>query len=420
LLAKRFGRVALVVAAIAAAFALASPSPAHADTVTDWNEHACQALMINAGQPAFVAIHMAMVHGAVYDAVSAIDGGYQPYLSAPPTLPMDSKEAAAATAAYRVLMHLQPGQGTDLTTKYGQSLAAIPDGLSKTRGIAIGEQTAAAMILNRTGDGRFGAPGFTVHSPLMPGDWRPVLPMFVNDPAGWLRNVRPFMIPNATKFRSKGPNDLTSNKYAKEFNEVKSLGSLTSTTRTADQELAARYWAEIPPNTWSRIAVKLVEREGVSLVDNARFFAQVYMTASDAFITVWDSKDHYSFWRPITAIHEAANDGNPRTQPTQPNDAWRPLIANPPYPDEPSGHASLSASFVATLQELFGTDQMAWTDTNRGGFTRSFTSFSQAIEDVIDARVWSGIHFRTADKHGAKIGRQVAEWRREHYFQPRH
>ena len=415
--ARRFGRTAPALAAAAALFALAAPSPASADTVTVWNGHAAQALMVNAGQGPFVAVHMAMVHGAVYDAVNAIDGRYTPYLVAPQSMPMDSKEAAAATAAYRVLLHLAPSQAGDLTTKYEDSLDDIPDGLSKTRGIAIGEQTAAAMILHRTGDGRFGPPGFVLPPVLMPGTWRPVLPLFINDPQAWLRNVRPFMVPSATRFRSNGPPDLTSNKYALEFNEVKSVGALNSSTRTPDQTHAARYWAEIPPNTWSRVARGISVREGVSLPDNARLFAMLYMTASDAFITVWESKQYWCFWRPITAIREAHTDDNPRTAR---DETWVPLINNPPYPDEPSGHASLSSSFVATLQEFYGTDNMAWTDTNLAGFTRNYTSFSQAIEEVINARVWSGIHFRTADKHGAKIGRQVAEWRREHFFQRRH
>lgn len=414
---RRSRRISPVIAAVAALFALATPAPASADTVTDWNRHACQALMINAGQGPFVAVHMAMVHGAVYDAVNAIDGRYTPYLSSPPSLPMDSKEAAAATAAYRVLLHLAPTQAEDLTDKYEDSLDDIPDGISKTRGIAIGEQTATAMIAHRTGDGRFGPPGFILPPTLSPGVWRPTLPQFVNDPQAWLRNVRPFMVPSATRFRSNGPFDLTSNKYALEFNEVKSIGSLTSGTRTADQTHAARYWAELPPNTWSRVARGISVREGVSIADNARLFAMLYLTNADAFITTWESKQYWLFWRPITAIREAHTDGNPRTQR---DENWLPLINTPPYPDEPSGHATLSASFVATLQEFYGTDNMAWTDTNLAGLTRNYTTFSQAIEEVIDARVWSGIHFRTADKHGAKIGRQVAEWRREHFFLRRH
>ena len=143
----------------------------------------------------------------------------------------------------------------------------------------------------------------------------------------------------------------------------------------------------------------------------------LYLTAADALITVWNDKAHYSFWRPITAIREAETDGNPHTAA---DPGWLPLIASPPYTEHSSGHAGLSGSIVATLQDFFGTDRIGWTDTTNGGLTRSFTRFSQAIDEVVDARVWSGIHFRTADEQGAKIGRQVAHYRQLHYFRALH
>ena len=358
------------------------------------------------------AIHLAMVQGAVYDAVNAIDAGHEGYLiSSRLATPTDSKDAAAATAAYRMLVNIVPVQQPLLAAQYAASLAAIPDGSPKTRGIAVGEAAAAAMIAARTDDGRFGLFRFTVGT--TPGAWRPVLPAFVNDPNAWVKDVKPFLVRSASQFQSDGPLRLTSHKYAKEFDEVKSLGSATSTTRTADQTFVSRYWAEQPAGTWSRIARSLSATHGVSLVDNARLFAMVYMSAADALITVWDSKAHYSNWRPITAIREADTDGNPATV-ADPN--WLPLIPTPPYPDEPSGHAGLSGSFVAGLQDFFGTDKLAWTDTNLGGMTKSYTRASDAIEDVVDLRVWSGIHFRTADEHGARIARQVANWRERHFF----
>jgi hypothetical protein len=153
----------------------------------------------------------------------------------------------------------------------------------------------------------------------------------------------------------------------------------------------------------------------VSLVDNARLFAMAYMTAADALITVWDDKAFCLFWRPITAIREADTDGNPATE-ADPN--WLPLIATPPYPEHPSGHTGLSGSIVRTLQQFFGTDKIGWEDTNNAGLTRSFASFSEAIDEIIDARVWSGIHFRTADEQGARIGKDVARYRQAHYFKP--
>jgi hypothetical protein len=396
---------------------LASVAPARADTVTEWNLNATNALLVTAAQPPQVSVpHLAMVHGAVYDAVNAIDGGHGGYLiSSRLATSSDSIDAAAAAAAYRLLVHLVPAQQATLETQYAASLAPIPDGSPKTRGIAVGEAAAAAMIAARTGDGRFGSFRFPIGSG--PGAWKPVLPAFVNDPNAWLKDVKPFLIRSSSQFRTGGPLALTSRKYAREFDEVKSLGSATSIARTADQTLAARYWAENPPGTWSRIFRTLSAQEGLSLVDNARFFAMLYLTAADALIGVWDDKAQWLFWRPITAIREADTDGNPRTEP---DTEWLPLIPNPPYPEHPSGHTGLSGSIVKTLQQFFGTDKVAWSDTNNAGLTRSFTRFSQAIDEIVDARVWSGIHFRTADEQGERLGKQVARYREEHYFQPEH
>jgi hypothetical protein len=409
----------LAASALLAGIALATPATttssatAVADVVVEWNLIASEALFVTGGQPPQQSVpHLAMVHGAVYDAVNAIDGGYEGYLiSSRLARPSDSKEAAAATAAYRVLSSIVPGQQSALEDRYEASLAAIPDGSPKTRGIAVGEAAAAAMLAARTDDGRFGPYRFPTGEE--PGVWRPVLPAFVNDPNAWLKDVRPFLLESASQFRSKGPLPLWSLRYARDFAEVKSLGSATSTTRTADQTHAARYWAENPPATWSRIFRTLSAQQRLSLVENARFFALLYLTAADALIAVWDDKAHVVFWRPITAIREADRDGNFLTR----QDAsWLPLIPNPPYPEHPSGHTGLSGSIVATLQEFFGTDAMAWTDTNNAGLTRSFARFSDAIEEIIGARIWSGIHFRTADEQGERIGSQVAEWRRGHFF----
>jgi hypothetical protein len=398
---------------VAALTVLAAPAIARADAVTQWNANAANALFAVAGQgPQQSVPHLAMVHGAIYDAVNAIDGGHEGYLlTSRVAQPFDSEDAAVAAAAHRVLLNIVPAQQAVLDAQYAASLAAIPDGSAKTRGIAVGEVAAAAMIAARTDDGRFGAYRFPVGSG--PGAWRPVLPAFVNDPNAWLKDVRPFLIKSGTQFQSDGPLSLTSRKYAREFDEVKSLGSATSTTRTADQTLAARYWAENPPQTWSRIFRTLSAQQGLSLADNARLFAMLYMTAADALITVWNDKAHYLFWRPITAIREADTDDNPRTT-ADPN--WLPLIPTPPYTEHSSGHSGLSGSFVATLQDFFCTDHIGWTDTNNGGLTRSFTRFSQAIDEIVEARVWSGIHFHNADEQGAKIGRQVAKWRERHFF----
>jgi hypothetical protein len=414
--ARRTPRAALLLAG-AALLAIAASTPARADTVTDWNQQATDALIVTAGQgPTVSVLHLAMVHGAVYDAVNAIDGRHDPYLGAPRARGWYSKDAAVATAAYRVLVNIVPAQQVALEARYQASLAAIPEGKAKAGGVAVGEASAALMIAARTGDGRFGPFRFQVGSE--PGQWRPVLPAFVNDPNGWVAQVRPFLIDSPAQFRSDGPNALDSKRYTREFAEVKSIGSLNSTARTADQTDMARFWAEHGPAMWSRVFRQLSAGHYLSTAENSRFFAMMYLTAADAAISCWDDKAHWGFWRPITAIREADTDGNPATNT---DTGWLPLIATPPYPEHPSGHACVSGSIVESLRDFFGTDRAEFSATSvTSGTTRSFARFSRAIEEIVDARVYSGIHFRSADVQGARIGRQVARFRDQHYFGPEH
>jgi hypothetical protein len=408
--------VGLVAAAL---LSLALSAPARADTVTDWNTTAFTALTApvlagGANQPPPVStIHMAMVHGAVYDAVNAIDRRYRPYLSSPRAKWWYSKDAAAATAAYRVLWTILPAQRTKFDSLYATSLEGIPPGSAKDGGIAVGESAAQAMLAARMNDGRFGPFRFTPGTAL--GQWRPALPAFVNDPNAWVKDVTPFMIRRASDYRSDGPNQLTSRRYAKEFNEVKSLGSATSTKRSADQTDMSRFWSE-GPAPWTRIAQQLSARYGLSIADNARLFAMLYLTGADSLIACWDDKAAWSFWRPITAIRETADDGNPATE-SDPN--WLPLINTPPYPDHPSGLSCVISAMAQTSRDFFGTDRVEFSATGVISMTtRSFSRFSDATDEVVDARVYSGLHFRSADEDGAKIGKQVARWRKEHFFQP--
>ena len=411
--AHRVRRASVLVALALSLFAVAGP--ARADTVTDWNQIATDALIRDGGQGAISIAHLAMLHGAVYDAVNAIDGGHEPYLVAPPARPWYSQDAAAATAAYRVLVDSrppvvpaaqQPALAARLRPLYEAALAKLPPGAAKDGGIATGNAAADAMIAARTDDGRFGPFRFTAGSDA--GAWRPELPAFVSDPGAWLKDVKPFLIADPSRFRGLPPNPLTSARYAKEFDEVKTLGAADSTTRTADQTAAAQFWGLANgPGTWSDIFRRLaIDRHG-SLADDARLFAMLYLTGADALITTWIDKARYSYWRPITAIHEAGHDGN---RATKPDAQWMPLIATPPYPDHPSGLAALGGAAVRTLQAFYGTDEATF-----GTTTRTYTRFSQAIEEIVDARVWSGIHFRLADEQGAAIGEAVARFTEDRF-----
>jgi hypothetical protein len=419
-------RGAGLLAAAAALFALSASTPARADTVTDWNTIATTAIVTTAGQPPHAStLSLAMVQGAVYDAVNAIDRGHRPYLGAPPAEPSDSKRAAAATAAFRVLAGLFPGQLPTLQPLYDASLAAVPDGPAEDGGIAAGEAAAAAMLAARANDGRGGPFVFVFGTE--PGDWRPSPPGFGLDPAPWVSNVRPFLVPSVEMLRSDPPNPLTSDAYADDFNEVKRLGSIASTKRTADQTEAAIFWQDHGPALWNRVIRALSASHGLDIADNARLFAMTNLAAADGAIGCWHSKYHWRFWRPMMAIREAANDGNPATEA---DPAWTPLfdpatpqfgppLANPPFPDHPAGHGCISGAIVRTLQDYFGTDKTTFSAfSNRTRTTRSYDRLSEALKEIIDARVWGGIHFRTADVQGAVLGKKVAHWLGTHYFQP--
>jgi len=419
-------RGAGLLAAAAALFALAASAPARADAVTDWNAIATTAIVTTAGQsPHASALSFAMVQGAVYDAVTAIDRDHSPYLVAPPADPSDSTEAAAATAAFRVLAALFPSQLPTLQPFYDRSLAALPDGPRKDGGVAAGEAAAAAMLAARADDGRGGPFTFVIGSE--PGAWRPSPPGFGLDPAPWVGNVRPFLVPSAAMLRSDPPNPLTSAAYAEDFNEVKRLGSLASRTRTADQTEAAIFWQDHGPALWNRVLRALSASRGLDIADNARLFATTNLAAADGAIGCWESKYYWSFWRPMMAIREAAGDGNPATEA---DPGWTPLfdpatpqfgspLANPPFPDYPAGHGCISGAIVRTLHDFFGTDKIGFSAfSNRTRTTRSFDRISEALKEITDARIWGGIHFRTADVQGAVLGSKVAHWLRKHHFQP--
>jgi PAP2 superfamily len=418
-------RVCRVIVTAATVALFAWPAAARGDAVTDWNGYANTAIF-STGAPAHSAVlSTAMVQGAVYDAVNAIAGGYQPYLPTAPADPAYSQDAAAATAAYRVVVALVPAQAATLQARYIESLGAIPDGPAKTGGIGVGEAAAAAMLAARQGDGRGGA--FEFQFGTAPGEWRKSPPLFAVDPAPWVGNVRPFLLPNAEMLRSRGPNRLTSGAYARDYNEVKSLGSLTSTTRTADQTMAAIFWQAQPGALYGGVMRSLSARYGLSTAENARLYAMSSLAAADGSIACWNDKYYWNFWRPIDAIHDGASDGNRRTEgdPSwkalfDPATATVPALTTPGFPDHPSGHGCVSGGALSAIRAFFGTDKIAFdvTSSRFPGQPRHFESFSDAIEEVIDARVWGGIHFRTADTQGAQIGLKVARWERRNFFRP--
>jgi hypothetical protein len=387
------------------------------DQVLAWNQHAIHELIGTQGAGALQ--YLAPVHGAMFDAVNAIDGGYQPYLVAPRVKSTFSKDAAAATAAYQVLRWLLPGRATQLAGYYQDSLALIPDGPDEQGGIAVGVAAAKAMVGRRRNDGRPGTPSFTTASFTVgsaPGDWRPLAAGFAGNNFRWIGDMVPWLVPDPSRFATAGPLRLDSPAYAAEFDQVKALGAATGSTRTPDQTSMALFWSDNAFAMWTRIFRQLSASQGLSVAGNARLFAMAYLTAADAQIACFQDKERWHFWRPQTAIQLADQDGNPAT-PADPT--WTSLLPNPPYPDHPSGHNCVSSSIVETLKDFSGTNQMSFSATHSTlGITRSFTQFSEAIEEIKLARIYGGIHFYTADAQGAALGKRVADYRDAHYFKP--
>jgi hypothetical protein len=426
---NRSHRRTLTVAAVLAfalALALASPVaygsspgsadsvPGSADSVITWDRNAQAAIWDVAGQQPWVqGRSFAMVHGAIYDAVNAIAGTpYQPYLVAPRAGRHASTDAAVATAAYRVLLALFPDQETRLRAQYDDSLAAIPDGAGKRSGISVGRQAAAAMVAARQNDGSFGDQTWVVGT--RPGQWRPTPPTFAADGA-WVAHVKPFLIPSVSPFLTSGPPALTSAAYARDLNEVKAVGAANSMVRTPDQTDAAIWWHDRRLTEWE-IKRQLAAGQHLDVLQAARMFAMVDLAQADAAIVCFTAKATWSFWRPVTAVQLADTDGNPATVG---DPAWMPLLITPPFPDYTSGHACASGASMSMFRTFFHRDDIAFSAfSEASGTTRHFTGFSQALTEVINARVWGGIHFRSADIDGARIGAQVTKFVARHAFRP--
>jgi hypothetical protein len=420
------------------ATSVAAASPPD-NTVIAWNRHAVEALSNPletatprpavpgaALPPPVAAIHLAIVQGAVYDAVNAIDRGHQPYLAGLPSASrLASKAAAAATAAHHVLVGLTRGATTTpllpavvrtrLDNLYNAKLALIRSGTAKRNGIRIGAAVAAAMLANRATDGRYGTDTFTPRTGV--GQWRFTPPDNANDPNGWVRSVRPFTLVRASQFRTAGPLPLSSAEYAVEYNEVKLKGALTGSTRTEGETAVALFHSGNPLIMMNRGLRQIAAARGLSITRQARLFAMSSMSSADGAIGCTDSKWAHSNWRPITAIRDTADDGNAGTVA---DTGWTPLRPTPPYPDIPSGYNCFTASFMTAAKRYFATDTINFqlTSTLAGTTARNYTRFSDVIGEVIDARVWNGLHFRTADNQGALLGQRVAAWVARNYFRP--
>src|SRR6266568_388226 len=394
------------------------------DPIADWNLIAEKAVKTAGHAPPVAALDFAIVHLAIYDAVESIDRRYEPYHAFVPGA-TGSLSAAAAKAGHDVLVGLFPAQSATLDAEYANFLAT--NGIDPfDPGIAVGAQAAPAILALRSNDGRFpvNPPPFLGSTVI--GQWRPTPSLLPGPPPSfapgltpWAASVTPFTMNGNSQFRVDPPPDPTSDEWASDYNEVKTVGSLFSTTRTPEQTEIGYFWADSGPVLWQN-ALRYISGTYLNDVgDSARMYALAEAALADAQIACWESKYFYNFWRPITAIHLGDQDGNPATEV---DPAWQPLINTPNFPEYPSGHASTSGAISHVLGLFFGSDvlnfQMTTTNPNALQKTRTFTRLSQAEDEVIDARVYVGIHFRNSDTTARAQGLRVDHWVFKNYFRP--
>ena len=376
--------------------------------VREWNEIA---FTIIPPQPPFPANRfMATVQVAVFEAVNAITGKYQPYLGTISAAQGASPEAAAVMASHGVLVGFFPAQAGALDLRRDASLASIPDGQAKNDGIAVGMAAAAAMLANRTNDGS-APPLFHLPASSNPYEWQ----VYPGCPAGggafkhW-PNLRPFAIESSSQFRANPPPLLRTGLYAQDFNEVQAVGDLNSPNRPQDRTDVARlYAAANPPSLWNNTLLQIVSTRNDDITDTARTMALMNMAVNDAAISVFESKYFYRTWRPITAIPRGDEDGNWRTTPGP----FTPLIATPCFPGYPSAHGSLSSAALKVLERAYGKSGHSITVQHPSvpGVVLHYSELGPMIEDISDARVYGGIHFRSdqdaGEQHGDKVGQFV-------------
>lgn len=381
-----------------------------ANAVMEWNEIALAAT-VRAGQgPVPQARSMTIVQVSVHDAVNAITGKHRTYLSQNAAPAGASPDAAAIAAAHRALVTLFPNPLQVAVFDAARIYSLAARSLTETDpGIQVGDNAAAAILAARANDGASLAQvPYTAPGAGTPGVWVTIGTAAALLP-GW-GNVTPWVVHSGAQFRPDGPPALDSGRWARDYNEVKELGAATSATRTATQTEIGRFWLGPPSVIWNGVARRIIDARGLDASDTAHTLALMYLAAADASIACWDAKYLFNFWRPQAAIRNGHLDGNDATVG---DPAWTPLFPTPPHPEYLSGHSTNSSAMATMLSFLFGDNPgvtIVATSPNNPGFPRQWTTFSEGVDEVIDARIYSGIHYRTSDEVGARVGHQVARF----------
>ena len=446
-----FGLLVVALAALAVAGATSRTAQAVLDptlpnTVQQWNKVAEDTVISSGAFQGEGEIYMAYTSAAVYDALVAIQGGFEPYGSAINAPAGASVDAAVVEAAYRTLSTYFPsscnttnatcmGLGASLLNDYTAAMSAIPNSTAKTNGIAVGAAAAGGIVALRSGDGRLTpiatTSSFEKRDP-GPGVWRLTPTAFAVPQTPWLGSVQPFLLQSPGQFKTEPPPPLTSQAWVRAFDEVKALGKSDSTVRTAEQTGVANFYTANVVRQFNRAARDLATARQVSLLQTARLLAMVNTASADALMSVLNQKYHYLFWRPVTAIDPTAvtaadgfgpspgfTDGNSRTAEQA---GWRPLVTTPNHPEYPGAHGTNTSAMAEVFSEFLGTDQIDMdirgsTDgTGNLNRVRHFDTAEELRADVVDGRLWGGIHYRFSTEAGVQLGEKVAHYGLNHAF----
>jgi hypothetical protein len=393
---------------------LTAPIPVAAgNVITEWNEKAVGIVQPATGPlPPLAVRNIAIVHVAMFDAVNSIEPRYKPYITRPSATPDTSKEAAAAAAAGAVLEKLTPDAAADVQSTLTSYLATLPDGEAKTKGINLGQEVAAKILEAREKDGASAADAYRPRT--KPGVYIPTPITF-----GWqLATMTPFALASPWQFRAKPPPSLKSAEWARDYNEIKDFGAKNSTKRTARQSEDARFWLNVGPRVYSPLARQIVIAKNMDVLDSARLMALFSIASADALIAVMDSKYKYEFWRPITAIRNGDIDGNPATERVA---SWQPIDTTPMHPEYPCAHCIVSSSVAAVIKGLLGSDEIpevSLTSSFVPGIAHRFITLQAFTEEVANARVYAGFHYRFSTVAGDEMGQKIGTYVVKSVMQP--
>jgi hypothetical protein len=398
-----------------AAALTAAASPTFANVITDWDEKAVAAVTpmssLGGTSPYMAVRMMGMVHAAMFDAVNSIERRYRPYLVQLPGDPAASKEAAAAAAAATILATIDAKTAGEMKAALAAYLAPLPDGAAKSDGVALGETVAAKVIEVRTNDGCDAPDAYRPRT--TPGVY---VPTAITLSSMW-PDMKPFAIAKGSQFRPKPPVALDSKEWATDFNELRDYGGKISTKRTAQQTETALFWT-VPLLAYQPLVRQLVTAKQMGVVDSARFMALEAFALNDAIIAVLDAKYHYNFWRPITAIRNGDIDGNPATDSEA---TWQPVANTPMHPEYPCSHCIQSGSVAAVVKAVLGgvdIPEVALTSPATPGVTHRWTNTTAFTEEVANARIWAGFHYRFSTRVGTQMGHEIGEYVVKQVMQP--